>query len=408
MLINQRPRGIDNIKWDYFLVYLLLANSAIPFFYVYIEFKVINFIIVIIIFFLRNKSVQKFIFIYIFLITAISVGQSYTFNTFPFDSYLTIILRIFIAYLTIRTVSFRFFPTFVNLIYIFVLISFLFYFPSIIIPGFSSFFITKISPHLNPPFQSVFKSEFNEQIILFNFNSIQEFRNSGPFWEPGTFGGFLIIALIINTVMSGFLLTKKNIVMIIALITTFSTTNYIAFFLFIMIYFVFINKKINSFVIVLPLLAIFITIFFEAGFLQNKIFTQLNEVDKYYRAGRVGNRFVSAMADIDVFLKYPIFGKGIGGLSDILYKRFNAHRSNGLVSYLANFGLIFFLFYFFNLYLSFFRFCSLFKYNKYLGYALFFLLILIGFSEEYYNFPFFYALTMLHLVIPLKSFDYLK
>ena len=80
-----------------------------------------------------------------------------------------------------------------------------------------------------------------------------------------------------------FYLTKKNIVMIIALLTTFSTTNYIAFFLFIMIYFIFIKKTVNSFVIVLPLVAIFSIIFFEVGFLQNKIISQLNEVDKYYK-----------------------------------------------------------------------------------------------------------------------------
>lgn len=405
---NKINNTIDSIKWDYLLVFLLIANSAIPFFFLYIEFKILNLIIVSVIFLLRKKTAEKFILLYVLVFVIVSAGQFYTFNSVVYKDFLAVIIRILIAYLTIRTVSRRFFPTFTNLIYVFALISLFFYLPSIVIPGFSNYFTSKISPILNPPFQDIQKIEFNKQIILFNFNQIDLFRNSGPFWEPGAFGGFLIIAVVINTVMKGLILEKKNVVIIIALITTLSTTNYIALFLFIMFYFILIQKKMNSFVIVLPLLAIFITLSFEFSFLQDKIFAQINEVDKYNKAGLVGNRFVSAMVDINDFLKYPIFGKGRGEINKGVHTRFNSHRSNGLASYLANFGFIFFLFYFYNLYLSFFRFCSLFGYKKYLSYAIIFLLMLIGFSEEYYNHPFFYALTMVHLIIPLKFLKYLE
>jgi hypothetical protein len=408
MKINQRPNGIENIKWDYFLVCLLIANSGIPFFYLNIEFKVINFIIVFIVFIFRNKILEKYIFIYIFLFTLIYIGQCYTFNSFIYQDYFSIIIRISIAYLTIRTVSLRFFPTFINLIYVFATISFFFYLPAIIVPGFTNIFASKISPFFHPLFNYVHKYMSANQVIIFNFNEIGDFRNSGPFWEPTTFGGFLIIALIINTAMSGILMVKKNIIMMIALLTTLSTTIYIAFFLFIMIYFVFINKTINSIVTIVPLLAIFIIIFFEVGFLQNKIKSQINETDKYYHYGQVENRFVSGLVDINDFLKYPIFGKGNGEINEKLYSRFNEHRSNGLATYLAEFGLIFFLFYFLNLYLSIFRFCSLYGNNKHLSYLLFLLLILIGFSEQYYNLPFFYALTMFHVTIPARLLKFLE
>ena len=52
--MSQQRKGINNIKWDYLLMFLLIANSAIPFFYLYIEFKVINFIIVCIVFLLKK------------------------------------------------------------------------------------------------------------------------------------------------------------------------------------------------------------------------------------------------------------------------------------------------------------------------------------------------------------------
>lgn len=408
MPLNRSERIIFNIGWDYLLVFLLIANSAIPFFYLYIEFKVINLIIVCIIFFLRNKSVEKFILLYILVFTAISIGQFYTFHLFLYKDFLSVIIRILIAYLTIRTVSLRFFPTFRNLIYVFAIISLFFYLPSILVPGFSDFITSKISPLFNPPFEDILKQKFNNQIIIYNFADIQSFRNAGPFWEAATFGGFLIIAIIINTTMTRNLFEKKNLVMIIALITTLSTTSYIAFFLLIMIYFITIQKKTNSFIIVLPSLAIFLLLFVELGFMKNKIVSQIGETDKYYQEGAVGNRFVSALVDINDFLKYPLFGKGRGNVNVSIYSRFERHRSNGLVYYLANFGIVFFLFYFSNLYLSFFRFCLLYGHTRTLSYALFFLLILIGFSEDYYNHPFFYALTMLHLTIPSKLLKYLE
>ena len=252
-------------------------------------------------------------------------------------------------------------------------------------------------------------------MLIYTFNSFAgsaEFyglvRNSGPFWEPGTFGGFLIIGIIINTVMKGNIIEKKNIVMIIALLTTLSTTNYIAFFLFILIYFIFIEKKTNPALVIIPLLAIFVALFFEVGFLHNKIFSQINEINMYYKAGKVGNRFVSAYVDLQEFVKHPIFGQGRGEITKQSYSRFEGYRTNGIITYLADFGLMFFLFYFSNLYISFYRFCSLYGYKKYLSMAVLFLLMMIGFSEEYYNFPFFYALTMLHLAIPRDFLNYFQ
>ena len=392
---------------DYILVYLLIANSGIPFFYPYIEFKVINFIIVLLAFLFRRKTLDKFLLIYLLFFLVMVLGQFFIFNIFAYKDYLTIIVRIFIAYFTIKTVLIKFFKIYVNIIYFFAVVSFFFYIPSIIIPGFVDF-IVKISPYFNPPFNDILKNAYH-QVILFSFPPVIDvYRNSGPFWEMGTFGGFLNISIIINTVMKGVLFEKKNLVMIAALLTTLSTTNYIALFLFITVYFVFIEKKINSLIITLPLLVIFITVFIKADFLQNKVISQVNEVNKYYKAGKVGNRFVSAIVDLKGFLEHPIFGIGRGEIREKTYSRFEEHRSNGLATYLADFGIIFFLFYFSNMYLSFFRFCRLYEQHRFLSYVALIILMLIGFSEEYYNFPFFYALTMLHLAIPSNMKAYLK
>jgi hypothetical protein len=204
------------------------------------------------------------------------------------------------------------------------------------------------------------------------------------------------------------LVDKKNIVMTLALITTLSTTSYIALFIIVVIYSIYINKKINPFALILPSLIVFTILFLQVEFLQNKIITQLNETEFYYNRGLVGNRFVSALVDLNDFIKYPLFGKGYGELSSQLQTEFTRNRSNGVSSHLANFGIIFFLFYFINMYISLLRFSILYDYNKTLSYFLLGLIIILGFSEQYFNHPFFYALTMLHLTIPLKMLIYLK
>jgi hypothetical protein len=113
-----------SIKWDYLLVFLLIANSGIPFFYLYIEFKILNLIIVGIIFLFRNKIIDKYIFYYLTLFILISIGQYYVFRTSVLNDSLSVIIRILIAYLTIKTVMIRIFPITRDLIYIFAILSF--------------------------------------------------------------------------------------------------------------------------------------------------------------------------------------------------------------------------------------------------------------------------------------------
>ena len=50
-------------------------------------------------------------------------------------------------------------------------------------------------------------------IIVYNFNMIDSselIRNCGPFWEPGAFGGLLIIAIILNIINQKRILMKQK------------------------------------------------------------------------------------------------------------------------------------------------------------------------------------------------------
>ena len=64
--------------------------------------------------------------------------------------------------------------------------------------------------------------------ILFSFTKgYHDYRNSGFVWEPGSFGCFLVIALMLNLFLNKFKFDKKSIILAIAVITTFSTTSYL-------------------------------------------------------------------------------------------------------------------------------------------------------------------------------------
>lgn len=52
-------------------------------------------------------------------------------------------------------------------------------------------------------------------------------QNTGPFWEHGIFCIYLIIAFYLNAIRESKIITKYNIVFIIAIITSFSSTGYV-------------------------------------------------------------------------------------------------------------------------------------------------------------------------------------
>ncbi|MGZ3755662.1 MAG: hypothetical protein ACXVJE_10610, partial [Mucilaginibacter sp.] len=65
--------------------------------------------------------------------------------------------------------------------------------------------------------------------IFFTFTKgFHDYSNSGFVWEPGSFGCFLIIALMLNLFLNKFVFEKKSYIMIVGILTTFSTTDYLA------------------------------------------------------------------------------------------------------------------------------------------------------------------------------------
>ncbi|MDB2624716.1 hypothetical protein N9Y10_00820 [Flavobacteriaceae bacterium] len=219
-------------------------------------------------------------------------------------------------------------------------------------------------------------------------------RNSGPFWEPGAFGGFLIIALILNKIVYNKMFNYRGIIFSVAIVSTFSTTSYITLMFLIVIFRV--SFSLNNIILASLLIFSFSSIFQKIPFLQEKINFQTNRTASDDLSNSRKNRFGSFIVDMEDFLNYPISGRGVSNLTryDTDDSELN-NRNNGITDFLVKFGIIGFLFYFIGIYQSLKRIILFYKNEKKILLIFFFTLFLIGFSEPYFAFPFFIALSLL-------------
>ena len=235
------------------------------------------------------------------------------------------------------------------------------------------------------------------------------FRTSGYFDEPGSYGlivSFMLLILTLrynlhnslNPIFSDFSYSFSLFLLITSGLSTFS----LAFYLFILLYFLFLHldisrsfflffqsqriifslniKKLSDKGLMLLVLTILIVfVFFSGGVVENAvnslIFARLEHDDE---AGFKGNNRAESLKAIPVFLEYPLFGVGAG--SSIL----EGKSVQSIAGMLSQHGLIGYLmyvmpFWFFLIYLL------LFKKLKRINFFIAFLLLLNA-AQRPYNF----------------------
>jgi hypothetical protein len=246
----------------------------------------------------------------------------------------------------------------------------------------------------------------NFHIIIYNFHgydyasqsnaALAQIRNCGPFWEPGVFSGFLIIALAFLFFSEGTVRNKRGYIFIIALITTFSTTGYLALIISVALY----NKEyIKKYKIILvPLLvASSYYAFFNIAFLSNKISDQSKQLDQDK------SRFGSALRDLAFFIQNPLWGEGRN--ADSAYGRAisgdDVETNNGITSALAGLGAVYFIIFSGMVIYSFKRLGNNIN-EKNVSWVLYLVFLIISFSEVYFVIPFFMSLSFLYVIADTK------
>lgn len=192
-------------------------------------------------------------------------------------------------------------------------------------------------------------------IGLYNLRTEEDgtLRNSGMFWEPGAFAGYLILALLfLMSNISAYTYADKrkySFILVTTLLSTQSTSGYLALVImltFVMLKFNIIKNKSLKILIIPFILLTFAAVFYVAfdkfSFLGEKISDQILEVLQGEDTGRI-NRFGNFLYDWEWISERPIFG---WSATPVTRQSFDSEvldliavQGNGLTGFVVKFGL---------------------------------------------------------------------
>ncbi len=348
------------------------------------------------VFIIRRKKSDRFFVIYILTALAVQMGQMLKFYQLPLLTFSGLHIRIIFAYLIIKSVGKNTIQYYIDILCFSVYTSLFFYLFSYI-GSFDSFLKHTIAPLFSNPLITDQSYTVWPSVILYTINPGGEsltwlLRNSGPFWEPGAFSGFLMVALLFNIIKTGTIFNRKGNVILIGIISTFSTSGIIVL-AFVLSAYLFLNKDSLSRWIFLPVMIIAsVVIFFSVEFLGAKVMSKMSFTNTTYNT-----RFKSAWLDMQDFSENPVLG--LGRSDETRFKGETRgrviHRNNGVTYHLATYGGLIFILYFMLVYKSFYRMSEEWETDKRMALFALFTVFLIGFSQVYFHKPFFIALTLM-------------
>lgn len=262
------------------------------------------FIVSFLIFLFYKKKIDITLLIFITLNLVMLLLQTYYFQRFSLSSTIRLFMNILLPYFLMKTIGRSYIDYFIKIVYFFTIVSFLFYFPSLI----SDTVHTKIGMIAPSLGTDSYLSDQNFIIYTWENKHNNMLRNSGNFTEPGYFAAILSLAFSVNLLKDKNLFSKKNLVFIVGLLTTLSTAGYISLFYILTLHTTFIEKKRFKYILI-PIGIIGSYVAYEKlDFLQNKINEQYSiQVEEGLEVGRFG----STLSDIKEIKKYPLIGRGI-------------------------------------------------------------------------------------------------
>lgn len=338
------------------------------------------------IFFLKNY------FRYVCILFVVFLLQYFVLGFVSILGCVNFFIKIYISAFMFYVLKEKFKKTYFDVIYFFSLISLIF---------FSLFVLTGYPVSLieYPNFHSIII--FN---IKYDLRGVYIMRNCGPFWEPGAFVGYIIFALLLYIDdLKGFYKRNKFkfLTVILALITTFSTTGYIIIlFWFVVMYLTKEKKQIVIWLFGFFIVTILLSyLFYEVPFLKDKITSQtevalISSDNNEFNGERLG----ALLFDLYYIKKHPLIGNGWHAKTryadhpGLMEQELNGTigNGNGFSTFLVSMGIVFVLIYFY-------------KINKTLPltnkYRFIFIttLVLLYQGEQFLYYPLFISLPLLNI-----------
>ena len=359
-----------------------------------------GFIITGIIFFNRNLRVEKHLAYIAGAFLLIEGLQAFIFGKFDPVTFSGTYVRILFGYFTARILGRYFIDYYFRIVYVLAVISMVFYLPSLLSDSFFDFFAKSVAPDFVSPFvseNSFYSAPPNIIVYCFHNSLIESGRNSGPFWEPGAFSIFLVLAILFRLIQRRQIFERKLIFLYIVVITTFSTAGIISLLLLLISFYLTSRKSkgINYFFAALLTVG-GVLIYSNVSFLGEKAETDISMAET-----TTSSRFGSALADLRDFARNPVTGWGRGenryGGKRVAFFSAEQHRNNGVTHLLASYGIFIFLLYFYRYYTNLANLCRHYLVNTRFALFALFVILLLGFSQGIFTRPFFYALLFVGL-----------
>jgi len=338
---------------DYILVILLLVVTDSTFFLYAKIFKLSLLVFVFIVFLLRKgkKNIDKeFLFVVIIAIGLIvAQGLLWGFSIITVFTYTGLFL--FFPYFVFRIVGIDYLRIASNIIYVIAIYSSVLWFAQSFIPPVDQF-LQDLANQVFP-----YTTDITPRSLLFytvgnkGWTYMPEYgiyRNAGAFHEPGAFAVFLDLAIAINMMVAKKLFTKRNIFLMLVLLTTISTAGY--FGLFIIIFFYYFDTKwiINPSIRILAgvfLIFLFIFISARVDFLGQKVQDQWEEANTKSLNKKTVGRIYGAKKALLVMKKYPLTGRGLISASRVSSESDEEAVKYGFMTLFSRIGIVFSIFY---------------------------------------------------------------
>lgn len=284
---------------------------------------------------------------------------------------------------------------FPRLVYYISLWSLILWLGCMVFPGFQSALIN--IAHYLPELRSEeflqYSSNPSESIYIYTINTAGSIRNSGPFWEPGMFTVFITIALAINLFNRVSLFNIQNVILLLANITTFSTTGYVAT-LILLAFYTFIGQQVTALKLLLFIcipLVVWRVISLE--FIQEKIVNQMSQTNVSF------SRFGALFYHWEKIRLSPFIGYGANEwpttAMDVMMG--TGHVSpNGISIIAVIWGIPLAFGYFYFLYKGLMTMFS--EETTIKGIAIFIVVLALSFSQDVTNRDFFYLLVFFGVI----------
>ena len=306
---------------SFLLTFLLLVLSGNPLFLANRFYILITAVLAGYVFFSNRTKILVNCLFYFLPFIGIFLIQALSFHNAKLSSALFVLMKIFIGISLYQIIGKKFLVAFVDVMFFLSVISLV------------GFLINTYLGYL-PGFRV---SDISTSLVLYTelFDTYSGFigRNSGMFWEPGAYEGYLNLALCFLIISKDVCYQKiKALSLSVALLTTFSTTGYVVFAVILIVYLFFYSDLPFPAKVALTVLLFAVVVYYyqSLDFLQQKIQYQnsLGITDE----GRINDykRFAGIIQD------HFFFGITADTMSDLGIQ----NSGNGFLGYWVRFGFI--------------------------------------------------------------------